>query len=71
MPKMDGMQLREWILKERPGIPILLMSGYVDVASPFEVAFLAKPFGPAALRDRIRELLASAPERRTHPAFRD
>jgi CheY-like chemotaxis protein len=61
MPKMDGIQLRERILKERPGIPILLMSGYVDAAPPFDVPFLTKPFDPAALRDRVREQLATAP----------
>ena len=32
MPKMDGLELRDWILKERPGVAILLMSGYVDAA---------------------------------------
>jgi len=60
MPKMDGLELREWILKERPGIPILLMSGNVDVGAPFVAAFLAKPFDPATLKDRIRQLLAPA-----------
>jgi CheY-like chemotaxis protein len=61
MPKMDGMEFRERILVERPGIPILLMSGYVDAVLPADVPFLTKPFDPAALRDRVRELLASAP----------
>jgi DNA-binding NtrC family response regulator len=61
MPKMDGMQLRERILKDRPGVPILLMSGFVDVPPPSNVPFLAKPFPPALLIDRIRKLLASAP----------
>jgi len=60
MPKMDGMEFRERILKERPGVPILLMSGYVDTVIPDDVAFLKKPFDPAALIDRIHELLASA-----------
>jgi CheY-like chemotaxis protein len=60
MPKVDGLELREWILKQRPGIPILLMSGHVDAAFPADVAFLKKPFGPATLIDRVRELLASA-----------
>jgi len=60
MPKMDGMQLRERILKERPGIKILLMSGYVDASPLINVPFLAKPFDPAVLKDRIRQLLASA-----------
>jgi CheY-like chemotaxis protein len=61
MPKIDGLELRERILKQRPGVRVLLMSGYVGAAVPFDVAFLKKPFDPAALRDRIHELLASAP----------
>ena len=60
MPKMDGLELREWILKERPGIPILLMTGYADAALPAGAAFLAKPFDPVTLKDRVRELLGSA-----------
>jgi two-component system, cell cycle sensor histidine kinase and response regulator CckA len=61
MPKIDGLQLQERILTERPGIQVLLMSGRMDAALPFDVAFLAKPFGPSVLKDRIRELLASVP----------
>ena len=61
MPKMDGLELRERILMERPGIQVLLMSGCVDVPPPSDVPFLAKPFDPAALKGRIRQLLASAP----------
>ena len=60
MPKMDGLQLRERILKERPGIKVLLMSGYVDASPLSNVPFLAKPFDPAILKDRIRQLLTSA-----------
>ena len=59
MPKVDGLQLRERILTERPRIQVLLMSGYV-VAPPGNVPFLAKPFGPGVLKDQIRQLLASA-----------
>jgi CheY-like chemotaxis protein len=61
MPIMDGVELRERILVERPGIPVLLMSGYVDVPPPSNVPFLAKLFDPALLIDRIRQLLAAAP----------
>jgi FixJ family two-component response regulator len=61
MPKMDGIQLRERILKERPGVAILLMSGYVDAPPPSNAPFLAKPFDPPLLIDRIRQLLASVP----------
>src|SRR5215467_275314 len=57
MPKMDGLELRERLLAERPGIQVLLMSG--DVGSPSgNIPFLAKPFGPAILLGRIRQLLS-------------
>src|SRR5262249_50078722 len=58
MPKVNGLELREQILAERPGIKVLLMSGQTD-SLPANVAFLAKPFGPVALQDRMRQLLAS------------
>jgi len=61
MPKIDGSELRERILKERPGIKVLLMSGYGNAEFPTFIPFLAKPFGPATLKERIRQLLASAP----------
>jgi len=59
MPIMDGVELRQRILVERPRVQVLLMSGYVD-APPGNVPFLAKPFGPGVLKDQIRQLLASA-----------
>jgi len=61
MPKIDGPELRELILKERPGIKVLLMSGDGNAQFPAFVPFLAKPFDPTALIDRVRELLGSAP----------
>jgi two-component system, cell cycle sensor histidine kinase and response regulator CckA len=43
MPKIDGLQLRERILTERPGVQVLLISGQMDSALPLNVPFLAKP----------------------------
>ena len=59
MPKMNGLELRQRILTERPGIKVLLMSGYVDTPLPRTAAFLPKPFTPADLQERMRKLLAS------------
>lgn len=57
MPNLDGLELRTKILTERPGIKVLLMSGYIE--SPAEdIPFLPKPFGPTVLKQRMRELLA-------------
>jgi CheY-like chemotaxis protein len=56
MPKVDGLELAATILLERPGIKVLLMSGYVDAPTE-NVPFLQKPFGPEVLKQRIRQLL--------------
>ena len=57
MPKLGGMELCEQILRERPALKVLLMSGTV-VEQPREgVAFLRKPFRAEILRDHVRRLL--------------
>jgi two-component system, cell cycle sensor histidine kinase and response regulator CckA len=59
MPSLDGLELRKTILTERPGIKVLLMSGYTD--RPVEnIPVLLKPFGAGVLTQRMRELLARA-----------
>ena len=57
MPNLDGLRLRETILKERPGTKVLLMSGYTE--RPVEnIPVLSKPFELSVLTQRMRELLA-------------
>lgn len=59
MPKLDGMALREQMLRERPTVRVLLMSGSAD--RPLEgVAFLPKPFAGGELEQRVQELAESA-----------
>jgi two-component system cell cycle sensor histidine kinase/response regulator CckA len=59
MPNLDGLELRKTILAERPGIKVLLMSGYTG--SPVEnISVLSKPFVAGVLTQRMRELLAPA-----------
>jgi two-component system cell cycle sensor histidine kinase/response regulator CckA len=59
LPEMDGRELRQRILTERPGIKVLLT--WEHTVTPVENApFLQKPFGPTALKGRIKQLLASA-----------
>ncbi|HUG40684.1 MAG TPA: PAS domain S-box protein [Longimicrobiales bacterium] len=63
MPEMGGRELLERVMAERPGIPVILMSGYTDDiilrhgARDAGVAFLEKPFTPAALAEQVREAL--------------
>jgi len=56
MPKLDGMALRKHMLRERPAVKVLLMSG--STGPPLEgVAFLPKPFDLVQLEQRVQQLL--------------
>ncbi len=64
MPQISGPDLAGKISALRPGIKVLFMSGYTDDAVvrhgvlSHEMPFIHKPFSPAALSKRIREVLA-------------
>jgi CheY-like chemotaxis protein len=63
MPRMSGVALAEQLRVLRPGIKVLFASGYTDNAIIHHgqldpgIAFLHKPFSPAALARKIREVL--------------
>jgi two-component system, cell cycle sensor histidine kinase and response regulator CckA len=59
MPGMDGLELTSHIIKERPGIKVLLMSGKVP-GEPLvlgDARFLRKPFMPQTLRELLKSML--------------
>jgi two-component system cell cycle sensor histidine kinase/response regulator CckA len=63
MPLMGGKVMAEWLKTTYPGLKILFTSGYTDdaivqhgVLEP-GVAFLPKPYAPAALARKVREML--------------
>ena len=59
MPKMDGLELSAHILKERPGIKILFMSGKESgelMVLGQKMQFLRKPFLAKELSDRINSM---------------
>ena len=66
MPGMSGRDLAERLRALRTTLPVLYISGYVQDASARAAlatehsAFVAKPFTPELLTDRVRELLATA-----------
>jgi CheY-like chemotaxis protein len=66
MPGMSGRDLAERLRTLRNALPVLYISGYVQDASARAAlasehsAFVAKPFTPELLADRVRELLATA-----------
>jgi CheY-like chemotaxis protein len=75
LPQMRGQELADRLMERRPGLAVLLASGYGD-SGPQPVtsmdgvqAFLAKPYGPAALLQRVREVLDAAQRARQPPAL--
>jgi PAS domain S-box-containing protein len=64
MPHMDGLEVAQRLKALRPGVPILLMSGYNDqeiakrLAEIGVAGFLQKPFRPSDLITRVCQMLA-------------
>ncbi len=71
MPGMNGKALAERLTASRPGLKVILMSGYADEAlghrGAAEVgwAYLPKPFPPQELVEKVREALAMPATLRT------
>jgi PAS domain S-box-containing protein len=67
MPELGGRELAAVLQAERPGLPILYMSGYTDDevlrrgVLVSETAFLQKPFSASELLRSVRSLLDSRP----------
>jgi PAS domain S-box-containing protein len=67
MPGMDGKTLAQRVTALRPGIKVLYASGYPEAVIAHRgvldegIHFLAKPFTPAALASRVRDLLDDRP----------
>ncbi|MFM9904757.1 MAG: PAS domain S-box protein [Pyrinomonadaceae bacterium] len=63
MPKMSGTELKDEVLKVRPNVKLLFMSGYTgdaigqNGALPAGAAFIEKPFTPDDLVRKVREVL--------------
>jgi DNA-binding NtrC family response regulator len=63
MPKLSGRELARNLTDRRPDLKVLYMSGYTDSAIvnsgilQKEVAFLQKPFTPASLSGKVREVI--------------
>ena len=63
MPVLSGPDLAARLVPERPGLRVLYTSGYADAAAAHHGLvedggdFLQKPFTPAALAVKVREVL--------------
>ncbi|MGE5833219.1 MAG: PAS domain S-box protein [Acidobacteriota bacterium] len=67
MPVMGGRELAARLTKMRRGLKVLFMSGYTNGTVKQEVPgtlFLEKPFTPAMLGKKVREVLDAVPARR-------
>jgi len=63
MPGMNGRELAEKILKRRPAMRVLFVSGHGEpMDSPIGGAFLQKPFTIDEMTHKIREILRNAPQ---------
>ncbi|MFO1364197.1 MAG: PAS domain S-box protein [Burkholderiales bacterium] len=66
MPRLTGVALARELAARRPGLPVILYSGYADAITEAEVqaagirALVRKPVEPAALRGLVESLLPGA-----------
>jgi CheY-like chemotaxis protein len=66
MPGMSGRELLASLRESRPGLKVLFISGYTEDATAADqppepgVCFLAKPFAPHVLAERIRQVLSGS-----------
>jgi PAS domain S-box-containing protein len=58
MPQVTGLQLADELAKSRPGLPVVLATGYADLAPGAGEALprLAKPYSQADLAQTLREV---------------
>ncbi len=68
MPELDGLATIDLLRKEKPGLPIIAMSAFVDhteIDAPFEdgtFCSLTKPVDQQLLTDLIQAILVPAPD---------
>lgn len=66
MPSMDGFELIARVRARYGGLPIVVVSGDTDPATPERLrrlgvdAYFAKPYSPAQVRKKVEELLNAA-----------
>jgi PAS domain S-box-containing protein len=66
MPVLSGPELLRRAIALRPQMKLAIMSGYTDRPAVTGVPFIGKPFTPAELERRVREIL-DAPTPTPHP----
>jgi len=67
MPRMDGLTLLSHLRRIKPGIPVILASGFIGEldcrgASEKPTSFLTKPFRFEKLREQVKRLIGESVE---------
>jgi CheY-like chemotaxis protein len=63
LPELSGFDMAEQIMRRRPGLKILFVTGYVEgdivqrCIAELGASFLDKPFAPAVLLQRVRDMV--------------
>jgi len=62
MPQMNGLQLRDAVRAARPGLPVLVATGYAEIPTDADPALrrIAKPFTQDELASALAEICPSA-----------
>ncbi|MCC7061647.1 MAG: PAS domain S-box protein [Planctomycetes bacterium] len=72
MPHLGGRRLADQLVQERPDLRVLLLSGYADESvAGGAYPLLDKPFSPATLSRRVREVLDDSVPGSAHPLGRE
>jgi PAS domain S-box-containing protein len=70
MPVLSGPELLRRAIALRPVMKLAIMSGYTDRPAVTGVPFIGKPFTPAELERRVREILEAPAPTTPHPIAR-
>ncbi|MGM4916294.1 response regulator transcription factor [Tardiphaga sp. 813_E8_N1_3] len=69
LPNVDGLQLRNIVMRRRPGLPVFLITGRHEIADQTRAkgitGFFRKPFDGAALLSAIDEAVGAQTNRGT------
>lgn len=61
--QLNGLDLARWCLAERPGLPVVVATGYSAQQAPDAVIVLHKPYGIDVLSSALHEAIGQAAER--------
>jgi DNA-binding NtrC family response regulator len=66
LPGINGVELTEWIQRESPDVPVIVITGHADINNAVDVLklgasdYIVKPFTAAAIQESTRTVLEKA-----------